>query len=216
MITLQEIIHGIIPPKDWGLYKFKQILKAKKTNKNYGMIEKNLLSLSYGRIIEKDIENNEGLVPESFESYQIVEKGDIVMRLTDLQNDKRSLRQAYSLHKGIITSAYDVVSVSQEHYDKYWFYFLYATDLAKFYYSLGGGVRQSIKFDNFPNYWVSAPDKKIQLQIVEKLEKELNKIDALIQKVAGRRSLIVAETNSFLSILNEKRASLIINMISGN
>jgi type I restriction enzyme S subunit len=39
---------------------------------NKGMVEDNLLSLSYGRIVQKDISSNDGLLPESFETYQIV------------------------------------------------------------------------------------------------------------------------------------------------
>lgn len=215
MKTIQEIVHGVTPNKNWELFKLKYILKSRKTNKNTGLIETNLLSLSYGNIIEKDIENTEGLVPASYETYQIVEPGDIVFRLTDLQNDKRSLRQGYSNYRGIITSAYDVVQVDLAHCDKYWFYFMYALDLAKFYYSLGGGVRQSIKYDNFPNYWVAAPDKNEQEAIVLELEKQLNHINGLIHKVGGMRSLMVAESDSFLSLLHEQRISLLIETMSG-
>ena len=47
-----------------------------------------MLSLSYGKIIRKDINTSEGLLPESFNTYNIVEKGDIVIRPTNLLNDK--------------------------------------------------------------------------------------------------------------------------------
>jgi len=71
-----------------------------------GLIEKNLLSLSYGRIVLKNITSSDGLLPESFETYQIVMPNDEVFRFTDLQNDKRSLRSALVQERGIITSAY--------------------------------------------------------------------------------------------------------------
>src|SRR5690606_33048883 len=61
---------------------------------NAGMKQENLLSLSYGRIVNKDINSLDGLLPASFETSQVVHPGDIVFRLTDLQNDKRSLRSA--------------------------------------------------------------------------------------------------------------------------
>ena len=44
-----------------------------------------------------------GLVPESFETYQIVNPGDIVLRTTDLQNDHTSLRVGMVRDRGIIT-----------------------------------------------------------------------------------------------------------------
>ena len=52
----------------------------------------NLLSLSYGKIVQKDIKANKGLLPASFDTYQIVKDGIIVFRFTDLQNDHKSLR----------------------------------------------------------------------------------------------------------------------------
>lgn len=65
---------------------------AERKNKNIFGQEQNLLSLSYGKIIRKDINSTEGLLPENYNGYNIVYAGDIVMRLTDLQNDQRSLR----------------------------------------------------------------------------------------------------------------------------
>jgi hypothetical protein len=59
---------------------------------NTGLVETTVLSLSYGRIVVKPADRLHGLVPESFETYQIVEPGDIIIRPTDLQNDWNSLR----------------------------------------------------------------------------------------------------------------------------
>ena len=71
--------------------------------RNGGMKEKTVLSLSYGRIVIKPAEKLHGLVPESFETYQIVNPGDIVLRTTDLQNDHTSLRVGMVNDRGIIT-----------------------------------------------------------------------------------------------------------------
>ena len=63
---------------------------GERKNKNRFGVEDNLLSLSYGRVIRKDINTSDGLLPESFNTYNIVEAGDIIIRPTDLQNDKRT------------------------------------------------------------------------------------------------------------------------------
>ncbi|MBU1288702.1 MAG: restriction endonuclease subunit S [Alphaproteobacteria bacterium] len=152
------------------------------------MQEENLLSLSYGNIIRKDLNATDGLLPESFETYQIVEAGNIVMRLTDLQNDKRSLRQGLVTERGIITSAYDALEVAPDNDPRFWAYALLALDLAKYYYSLGGGVRQSIKFADFPNDWVQRPDRDTQRAIADFLDRETARIDQLVakkQRMAG-------------------------------
>ena len=78
-------------------------------NKNRLGQENNLLSLSYGKIVRKDINSSDGLLPESFNTYNIVEADDIIIRPTDLQNDKRSLRTGLVHERGIITSAYKVL-----------------------------------------------------------------------------------------------------------
>ena len=182
MMTLQERVHGVKPPKDWPLNKLHHVFTVRKNNKNTGMLNDNLLSLSYGRIIDKNIDTTEGLLPESFETYQIVYPGDIVMRLTDLQNDKRSIRQGLVKEKGIITSAYDAVYPAKGHDPRYWAYTLLALDLAKYYYSMGGGVRQSIKFKDFPNDWLHAPSYDKQKEIADFLDHETSRIDQLIEK----------------------------------
>ena len=79
-------------PDHWKLKPFFSVCKER-CNKNTGMINDNLLPLSYGKVIKKDINNTEGLLPKSFETYQIIKKDNVIFELTDLQNAK-SLRSA--------------------------------------------------------------------------------------------------------------------------
>jgi len=181
-MTLQERVHGQPKPIGWQTDKLHRVFRVRRSIKNTGMKEDNLLSLSYGRIIQKDIQTADGLLPENFEGYQIVESGNIVLRLTDLQNDKRSLRQGLVTQRGIITSAYDAVEVQRDNDARFWFYSLLALDLAKHYYSLGGGVRQSVKFADFPNDWIYRPDLSTQREIADFLDRETARIDLLIEK----------------------------------
>lgn len=202
MITLQERVHHASKPADWQLDKLHQVLRVRKGHKNDGMKEDNLLSLSYGRIITKDINTSDGLLPENFEGYQIVENGNIVLRLTDLQNDKRSLRQGLVTQRGIITSAYDAVEVCRDNDPRFWFYVLLALDIAKHYYSLGGGVRQSIKFSDFPNDWVYRPDLPTQRAIADFLDRETARIDLLIEK---KQRLIDLVSPRFEALISDAR-----------
>ena len=64
-------------PADWSITILSALFYERKY-KNRGLVEKNLLSLSYGNIVRKSIESNEGLLPASFETYNIVESGNIV------------------------------------------------------------------------------------------------------------------------------------------
>ncbi len=57
-------------PEHWSVRPFLGVA-SERYEPNAGMIEDNLLSLSYGRIIRKDIASNDGLLPESFETYHL-------------------------------------------------------------------------------------------------------------------------------------------------
>jgi type I restriction enzyme S subunit len=105
-------------PYNWNEEMLIQVAEEQKI-KNVGLAETNLLSLSYGKIIEKDINTTEGLLPASFEGYQIVYPGNIILRLTDLQNDRKSLRTGISTTKGIITSAYTCLKVRDNIFPEY-------------------------------------------------------------------------------------------------
>lgn len=183
-------------PTAWSVYPLLSLV-SERTESNAGMRENNLLSLSYGRIVRKDIEANDGLLPESFETYQIVEPGDIVLRLTDLQNDKRSLRSALVEERGIITSAYLEICPSKVQ-PRFLAYLLRAYDLTKVYYSMGGGLRQSMKFTDMKRMPQVVPSDDEQSAIVAFLDHETGKVDALI---GGQEEL--------LTLLAEKRRATI-------
>jgi type I restriction enzyme S subunit len=183
-------------PTHWTIEPFYGSVKECDES-NEGMTETNLLSLSYGRIVRKDITTNDGLLPESFDTYQIVRAGDIVLRLTDLQNDKRSLRSALVEETGIITAAYLAVRPRNQ-VSRFMSYLLRAYDLRKVFYSMGGGLRQAMKFDDLKRLPVLLPPKGEQSAIADFLDHETRKID-----------LLVAEQRQLLELLKEKRQAVI-------
>lgn len=164
---------------------------------NDGMKEDNLLSLSYGQIKRKNIGDNDGLLPASFETYQIVENDDVVWRLTDLQNDQRSLRTGIVRERGIITSAY-LATRPTGIVPEFLAYLLRAYDLTKVFYSMGGGLRQSMKFSDVKWLPVMLPCSDEQRAIVGFLNRETAKIDVL-----------VAEQQRLITLLKEKRQAVI-------
>jgi len=188
-------------PAHWEERPFFAVAKERRA-KNIGMKEDNLLSLSYGNIVRKDINTPNGLLPESFETYQIVEPNDVVFRLTDLQNDKRSLRSAICPERGIITSAY--LSVRSEGVlPGFINYLMRAYDVQKVFYSMGGGMRQSLGFEDLRRMSVVAPDLDEQDGIVRHLDRETGRIDGLIEK-----------KTRFIALLKEKRAAVITHAVT--
>lgn len=142
--------------------------------------ESNLLSLSYGNIVRKNIETKEGLLPENFNHYNIIDNGDIVLRLTDLQNDKRSLRTGLCKEHGIITSAYLTLRQRGQDDSTYLHYLLHTYDLCKVFYGMGNGVRQGMNYSDMRKLLLVIPSLSEQKRIVAFLDEKCNEIDTLV------------------------------------
>jgi len=188
-------------PNHWEILPFFTVAKEL-SRSNKGMIESKVLSLSYGRIIPKRESENLGLVPESYETYQIVEPGEIVFRFTDLQNDKNSLRSAQVKERGIITSAYLAAKAANIN-ETYLAWLMRAYDHCKVFYALGGGLRQSLKYSDVKRLPVVVPPLVEQCRSVRLIDRETARIDTLI-----------AKKTQFIELLAKKRQALITHAVS--
>ena len=168
-------------PSHWRVHTLYQLVTQVK-EKNGNLQEKNLLSLSYGKIKRKDIDSPDGLLPASFDGYNIIEDGDIVLRLTDLQNDHTSLRVGLATERGIITSAYTTLRPIDTSNSKYLFYLLHAFDLKKGFYGMGSGVRQGLNYAEVKELRIVLPSQKEQDAIVYFLDDQCSEIDLAIDE----------------------------------
>ena len=162
------------------------------------------MTLSYGKIKRKDINSANGLLPASFSNYQIVNSGDIILRMLDLQNDKTSLRVGFVNEKGIITSAYIGLKIKNNYSSKYFYALLNHLDLIKHFYNGGGGVRQSIGFSELGKERLALPPLPEQTAIAAFLDYKTAKIDRFIRK---KKQLI--------KLLNEQKAGIINDAVTG-
>lgn len=186
-------------PSTWDVAYLSAVLSERK-NKNIGMKENNLLSLSYGNVIRKDITTNDGLLPESFEGYNIIEKDDIVLRLTDLQNDHRSLRTGLCKERGIITSAYCTLKKNSSKYDsRFLQYYLHSFDICKGFYGMGAGVRQGLNYDGIRKTEILLPPLAEQIAIADCIEEKTKKVDALIANQEAQIEKLKAYKQSLIT-----------------
>lgn len=170
---------GMIP-EHWKVMRLSQIAYEHFIS-NKKIHHQNLLSLSYGQIIRKDINGTNGLLPASFDTYQVVEEGNIILRLTDLQNDHKSLRVGLVKETGIITSAYLCLAPKNMVYSKFLYFQLHACDIKKVFYSMGDGLRQSLNYDGMRKLASVIPPLPEQQEIVTYIEAKVAKIDQLCQ-----------------------------------
>ncbi len=166
-------------PESWDLKPGLVAFSENKRN-NKGMKEDTVLSLSYGKIIIKPEEKLVGLVPESFETYQLVEPSDIIIRCTDLQNDKVSLRTGLAKDKGIITSAYLNLKVKSGFNSRFLHYYLHALDTTKVIYKFGSGLRQNLSFLDFKRLPIFDIPEETQEAIANFLDQKTAQIDEAI------------------------------------
>lgn len=182
-------------PKHWDWLFLSQISEEQKI-KNIAAKEKNVLSLSYGNIIRKKNLNG-GLTPQDWATYQIVFPGNIILRLTDLQNDHTSLRTGLVKEQGIITSAYTCVKTS--HNSAFLHYLLHAYDIQKVFYGFGGGVRQSIGYKALRNLCFPIPAPDEQAQIVRYLDAMTAKINKLIRAKKKQIALLQEQKQAIIN-----------------
>jgi type I restriction enzyme S subunit len=180
----------------FALFREKQV-------RNTGMAETQVLSLSYGRIVIKPPEKLHGLVPESFETYQIVDPGDIIIRATDLQNDWTSLRVGFVRNRGIITSAYLRLKTTSALTPEYGYQLLHGFDLMKIFYGFGSGLRQNLSFDDFKRMAIFVPPADEQAAIV----RYLAYMDRRIQRY-------IRSKQTLIELLNEQKRAVIHNAVT--
>lgn len=190
-------------PAHWEIHPVGYYFDERK-NKNRLGKEENLLSLSYGKIIRKDINTNGGLLPESFNTYNIIEADDIIIRPTDLQNDKKSLRTGLANERGIITSAYIALRAKRNLVASYFHYLLHSYDTTKVFYNMGNGVRQGLNFPEFAKLMVIEPPISEQFVIADFLDAKCSEIDF---SITDRQAQIVT--------LEQYKKSLIFEYVTG-
>lgn len=188
-------------PEHWEVKPGKMIF-TENHSKNNGL-HYNVLSLSYGNIILKK-NNNAGLVPENYSSYQIIKENYIVVRCTDLQNDKVSLRTAISRHKGIITNAYLSLIPQNNSYPFYIHYVLRNWDNSKELYRYGTGLRQSLSWNDFKYLLLPLPPLAEQQAIATYLNTITSKIDTAI-----------AQQQKVITLLQERKQIIINDVVTG-
>ena len=155
------------------------------------------LALTMHGVLLRDKDDNEGLQPEQFEGYQILEANELVFKLIDLENIKTS-RVGLSPYTGIVSPAYITLTQtdSDNRYFYYWFFALYQQNV---FNQLGGnGVRSALNKDDLLNLPMLLPKQDEQRAIANYLDAKTAEIDGLI-----------ADCEREVELLQEYRKSVI-------
>lgn len=167
-------------PESWSVLRNKNAFSCDKLIVGNDSDKTQLLSLTTKGIKKKDINNAEGKLPESFDTYQRVAADNIVMCLFDL--DCSAVFSGISPYAGMISPAYRVLTCKENivpQYADYWF--SYISDGRKFNH-YAKNIRYTLSYEEFSALPILMPDVTTQKQIVNFLDTKCSKIDATISK----------------------------------
>jgi len=165
-------------PNEWKIVRQKNVFSVGKEIVGDDWNTTQLLSLTTKGIKCVNIGTTSGKVPDSYNTYQIVSPGNIVMCLFDL--DCSAVFSGYSTCSGMISPAYKVLSINEGCYAKYYAYwFDYIFDGRKYMY-LAKNIRYSLTYDEFAALDVACPSFCEQKNIADFLDKKCFEIDSLI------------------------------------
>ena len=173
-------------PTHWDLLRNKIFITEHDNVVGQDAYKYTLLSLTKQGVIQRDIESGKGKFPKEFDNYEIVESGNIIFCLFDVDETPRTV--GLSSIDGMITGAYNVFSIKGINSQFYYYYFL-AVDEAKALRPLYSGLRKVVKTERFAGLSIPVPPEEEQRQIVAYLDYKSNKINERICQREREREL---------------------------
>lgn len=164
-------------PAHWEQRRAKNIFTE--SSKIVGRDAKNypLLSLTLRGVIHRDIDSGKGKFPASFDTYKVVEKGNMVFCLFDVEETPRTV--GLSEYEGMITGAYTIFQVHGVNARFIYYYYL-ALDNVKALQPLYSGLRKTIPIERLLGMRLPVPPREEQDRIVRFLDAKVAQIDQLI------------------------------------
>lgn len=190
-------------PAHWSIKKVKYLFEIRK--RIAGKEGYPVLSITQSGIKVKDTISGEGQLAMDYSKYQFVEVGDFAMNHMDLLTGYVDISNFH----GVTSPDYRVFALTDANsVDRYFLYLMQMGYKDKIFYSYGQGVanigRWRFQTEPFNNFSVPYPNKDEQQQIVDFLDAETSKIDALLQ-----------ETQVSIELLKEHRTALISAAVTG-
>ena len=185
-------------PVTWNVYRNKNAFVCSKDLVGRKSSGTQLLSLTTKGIKLKDINNAEGKLPESFDTYQYVKKDEMVMCLFDL--DCSAVFSGLSPYDGMISPAYKVLTCTdrmEPKYADYWFQ--YISHGRKFNH-YAKNIRYTLSYEEFSALPMLFPGREEQIRISNYLDAKCSKINEIIEK----QQAIIEKLKAYkLSYINE-------------
>lgn len=160
-----------------------------------------ILSLTTNGVIIRDL-NGGGKMPTSFDGYQKVTPGNLLMCLFDIDVTPRCIGLVKNF--GLTSPAYSQFVMRTGAYAPYYYYYYLMVDYTKELLHMAKNLRHSLTEDQLGAIKAPNPPYEEQVQIAEFLDKKCVEIN-----------LVIEDKNRQLATLDEYKKSLIFEYVTG-
>jgi len=166
-------------PSGWNVTKHKWVMqKEKQLCKEYS--GEDIISLTMKGIIKRDLVNPSGKMPASFDGYQRVRKGNLLLCLFDIDVTPRCVGLIND--DGLTSPAYSQYKMLAKNFAPYYDYLLRTIDDRKDFLHLSKNLRSSLKEDDFGNICTIKPPIEKQKAIAGFLDYILPEIESIVER----------------------------------
>lgn len=180
-------------PNKYLMYKVKNICPVYNGE--------DILSLTTNGVIIRDL-NGGGKMPTSFDGYQKVAPGNLLMCLFDIDVTPRCIGLVKNF--GLTSPAYSQFVMRADAYAPYYYYYYLMVDYTKELLHMAKNLRHSLTEDQLGAIKAPNPPYEEQVQIAEFLDKKCAEI-----------SRVIEDKNKQLATLDEYKKSLIFEYVTG-
>ena len=166
-------------PKEWEVVPHKYVMhKEKEICEKYN--GEDIISLTMNGVIVRDLVNPTGKMPATFDGYQRVCAGNLLMCLFDIDVTPRCI--GYIKNNGLTSPAYSQFVVDNGNYPQYYDYLLRMIDDGKHFLHLSKNLRSSLTEENFGAIKTIVPSVEEQKKIADFLDIKVVEIDSIIKQ----------------------------------
>ena len=164
-------------PDTWSVIPNKYVMHKEK-NICEKWTNEDVMSLTMNGVIVRDLKNPTGKMPATFDGYQYIEDGDLLMCLFDIDVTPRCVGKV--THDGVTSPAYSNFKVHENASRDYFYYYYLMMDNTKELLHLAKNLRHSFTEEQLGQLKVPMPPLSEQKSIADYLDEVCSKIDEII------------------------------------
>lgn len=187
-------------PSHWGVMPNKYVMYKVKDIQDIYKGE-DIISLSTEGVKVRDL-NAGGKMPTSFDGYQRIKPGRLLMCLFDMDVTPRCI--GYIKDEGLTSPAYSQFVLKEKGHAPYYYYYYLSLDYDKTLVHLAKNLRHSLTEDQLGSINVPVPPLEEQTEIADYLDNKCMQIDS-----------IISDKENLITQLQEYKKSIIFEYVTG-